>query len=163
MDCSPPGFSIHGIFQARVLEWGAIAFSRGSSPPRDRIQVSHIAGRCFTIWASREALKAASKQATEIPPWWFIGGRQERCSVTEQKSHIGGPRPLPLVIHFPWYWKMEAHNGIMPSWVSLRCRLVEIKKQKHARTHTQQTDLLEMIGAKEDGWFSSQFVSREQL
>ena len=51
----------------------------------------------------------------------------------------------------------------MPSWVSLRCRLVQIKKQKHAHTHTQQTDLLEMIGAKEDGWFSSQFVSREQL
>ena len=34
MDCSPPGFSIHGIFQARVLEWGAISFSRGSSQPR---------------------------------------------------------------------------------------------------------------------------------
>ena len=35
MDCSPPGSSVHGVFQARVLEWGAISFSRGSSPPRD--------------------------------------------------------------------------------------------------------------------------------
>ena len=35
MDCSPPGSSIHRIFQARVLEWGAISFSRGSSRPRD--------------------------------------------------------------------------------------------------------------------------------
>ena len=46
-DCSPPGFSIHGIFQARILEWVAISFSRGSSQPRNRTQVSCIAGRCF--------------------------------------------------------------------------------------------------------------------
>ena len=49
MDWSLPGASVHGIFQARVLEWVAISFSRGSSPPRDRTQVSHIAGRHFTI------------------------------------------------------------------------------------------------------------------
>ena len=42
VDCSPPGSSVHGIFQARVLEWGAISFSRRSSPPRDRTRVSHI-------------------------------------------------------------------------------------------------------------------------
>ena len=54
MDCSLPGSSLHGIFQARVLEWVAISFSRGSSRPRDWIQVSSIAGRCFTIWATRE-------------------------------------------------------------------------------------------------------------
>ena len=47
MDCSPPGSSIHGIFQARVLEWSAISFSRGSSLPRDRTRVSRIASRCF--------------------------------------------------------------------------------------------------------------------
>ena len=39
VDCSPPGSSVHGILQARILEWGAIAFSRGSSRPRDRTQV----------------------------------------------------------------------------------------------------------------------------
>ena len=43
-DCSPPGSSIHGILQARVLEWVAIAFSRGSSQPRDQTQVSRTAG-----------------------------------------------------------------------------------------------------------------------
>ena len=43
MDCSPPGFSAHGILQARILEWVAIAFSSGSSEPRDQTQVSHIA------------------------------------------------------------------------------------------------------------------------
>ena len=47
MDCSLPGFSVHGIFQARVLEWVVISFSRGSSRPRDRTQVSRIVDRCF--------------------------------------------------------------------------------------------------------------------
>ena len=55
MDCSPPGSSVHGILQARILEWVAISFSRRSSWPRDRTQVSHIAGRRFNLWATREA------------------------------------------------------------------------------------------------------------
>ena len=49
MDCSLPGSSVHGIFQARVLEWVAISFSRGSSGPRDQTRVSRIAGRRFTV------------------------------------------------------------------------------------------------------------------
>ena len=52
MDCSPPGASVHGILQARTLEWIAIAFSRGSSQPRDWTQVCCPAGRFFTIWAT---------------------------------------------------------------------------------------------------------------
>ena len=55
MDCSPPGSSVHEIFQARILEWVAISFSRGSSQPRDQTQVSCTAGRFFTKWATREA------------------------------------------------------------------------------------------------------------
>ena len=47
MDCSLPGFSVHGILQARVLERVAISFSSGSSWPRDPTQVSCIVGRCF--------------------------------------------------------------------------------------------------------------------
>ena len=54
MDCSLPSSSIHGILQARILEWVAISFSRGSSRPRDWTQVSCIIGRCFTVWATRE-------------------------------------------------------------------------------------------------------------
>ena len=54
MDCSLSGSSVHGIFQARVLEWIAISFSRGSSRPRNWTKVSHIAGRRFTVWATRE-------------------------------------------------------------------------------------------------------------
>jgi len=51
MDCSPPGSSVHGILQARMLEWVAIPFSRGSSPPWDQTCISCvfcIAGRSFT-------------------------------------------------------------------------------------------------------------------
>ena len=55
VDCSPPGSSIHGILQARILEWVAISFSKGSSPPRDWTQVSCTAGRRFNLWATREA------------------------------------------------------------------------------------------------------------
>ena len=48
-DCGPPGSSVHGILQARILEWVTMPSSKGSSPPRDRIQVSLIAGGFFTI------------------------------------------------------------------------------------------------------------------
>ena len=56
MDCSLSGSSVHGILQARVLEWGAIAFSRGSSQARDWTLVSRIPARRFNLWATREAL-----------------------------------------------------------------------------------------------------------
>jgi len=49
MDCSPPGSSFHGILQARILEWVAIPFSRGSSQPKDLTQVSCISGRYFHL------------------------------------------------------------------------------------------------------------------
>ena len=54
MNCSPPGFFVHGISQARILEWVSIPFSRGSSQPRDWTWVSCIAGRFFIIWATRQ-------------------------------------------------------------------------------------------------------------
>ena len=59
MDCSLPGSSVHGIFQAIVLEWIAISFSKGSSQPRDWTQISRIVDRCFTIWATREVLSSS--------------------------------------------------------------------------------------------------------
>ena len=54
VDCSPPGFSVHGILQARILEWVTISFSRGSRP-WDQTRISHIGGRHFNLWATREA------------------------------------------------------------------------------------------------------------
>ena len=55
VDCRPPGSSVHGFLQARILEWVDIPFSRGSSQPRDWTQVSCIAGGFLTIRATREA------------------------------------------------------------------------------------------------------------
>ena len=58
MDCSPPGYTVAPlsveILQARILEWIAISSCKGSSQPRDQIQVSHTADKFFTIWATRE-------------------------------------------------------------------------------------------------------------
>ena len=59
IDCSPPGSSVHGILQGRILKWVAISSTRGSSQPRDQTHiscVSCITGRFFTWWAIREAL-----------------------------------------------------------------------------------------------------------
>ena len=55
MDYSLPAASVHRILQATTLEWVAMPFSRGSSWPRNQTQISHIAGRFFTIWATRDS------------------------------------------------------------------------------------------------------------
>ena len=66
VDCSLSGSLVHGIFQARVLEWVAICFSRGSSRPRDWTQVSRIVGRCFTIWATRGIPTRTKRHANSL-------------------------------------------------------------------------------------------------
>ena len=55
VDCNSPGSSVHGILQARILEWVTMPSSKESSQLRDLTQVSHIAGRFFTAWATRDA------------------------------------------------------------------------------------------------------------
>ena len=52
--CDPMDYTVHGVLQARILEWVAFPFSRGSSQPRDQTQVSHTAGRFLTNWAIRK-------------------------------------------------------------------------------------------------------------
>ena len=70
MDCSLPGSFVHGIFQARILEWVAISFSRRSSRLRDWTQVSHIVGRCFTIWVTREVTIPCEARTTLLWAEW---------------------------------------------------------------------------------------------
>ena len=102
MGCSLSGSSIHGIFQTRILEWVAISFSRGSSHPSDQTQVSCIAGRCFTIWATREVQRNLSAEELVLEktlqspldckeiqpvnpkgnqPWIFIGRTDAETSI----------------------------------------------------------------------------------
>ena len=66
MDCSLPGSSLLGILQARILEWVAISFSRGTSWLRDRTHASRIAGRRFNVWATREAQECSNYQAIAL-------------------------------------------------------------------------------------------------
>ena len=68
------GSSAHGIIQARILEWVAIPFSRGSSRPRDWTQVSCIAGRFYTVWATRETQKYPHPQppSPKEKRHWFL-------------------------------------------------------------------------------------------
>ena len=70
MFCNPKDYTAHGIFQARILEWVDFPFSRWSSQPRDRTQVSHGAGGFFTSWATRETcLYTYISLKTAGPKW----------------------------------------------------------------------------------------------
>ena len=66
--CNPMDCTVHGILQDRILEWVAIPFSRGSSQHRDQTQVSHIAGRFFTSWATKEAMFLSYRKS--LPPFY---------------------------------------------------------------------------------------------
>ena len=81
MDYSLPGSSVHGIFQAIVLEWIAISFSRGSSQPRDRIQVSRIVDRHCTVWTTREVLLLLLSCFSRVP----------LCATPEIAAHQAPP------------------------------------------------------------------------
>ena len=70
--CSPPGSYVHGILQARILEWVIIPFSRGSSQPRYQTRVSLITGRFFTIWATREAPNLLVVYSNKTVPEWNL-------------------------------------------------------------------------------------------
>ena len=101
MDCSLPGFSVHGIFQARILEWVAVSFSRGSSRPRDWTQISH---HC------RQTLYPLSHQGS---PEWDESCYGEESIVVQLLSHVwlfATPwelvlqAPLSMVLSRQEYW-----------------------------------------------------------
>ena len=80
-DCSPPGSSVHGNFQARILEWVAISFSRGSSQPSDQTQVScigrQILHHCILLKTRHQGLS------------WWLGGKQSACQCRRHGSVPG--------------------------------------------------------------------------
>ena len=69
MNCSLPASSVFGIFQPRILEWTAISFSRGSSQPRNQMQISCIAGRLFIAWATRLVIRVFSSESALHVRW----------------------------------------------------------------------------------------------
>ena len=98
MDCSLSGFSIHGIFQARVPEWVSISFSSRSSWPRDQTPVSCIAGRCFTLSATREApgiVQSLSCVQLLVTPWTVAHQAPLSMGFSRQEYWSGFPFPSP--------------------------------------------------------------------
>ena len=147
MACSPPGSSVHGILQTRILEWVAIPFSRASFWPK----VSRIAGKFFTIWATMEALHFSNTQMHILLPlcswprpnclfeiltcpshwnlkvnwakwkYWFIGHPPNVTEVTSSLSSV----QFSSVSHVqlfatPWTTAGQASLSITNSWSLLR-------------------------------------------
>ena len=108
MECSHPSSSVHGILQARILEWVAIPFSRGSSQLRDWTQVSCIAGRFFTVGATREGaavgnwgsftLGTSSGKQSTPPERFHLKNKEAGCLPTDPSSSGLRPTPRGLLI-----------------------------------------------------------------
>ena len=96
MDCGPPGSSVRGVYQVRVLEWVAMPFCRGSSQPRDGSWISCTAGGVFTTEPSGKALSVSSVQSLScvglfVTPW--TTARQASLSITNSWSLL---RNMPI-------------------------------------------------------------------
>ena len=121
-DCSPPGSSVHGILQARILEWMAISFSRGSYWPRDWTRVSCIAGRLFTVWATREALRSWAEPENS----WLYTNSQIYSTATDGAS---GKEPIYQCWRQGFHWTqlkqltMHTYHQSLP-----RCGRAEAKR-----------------------------------
>ena len=116
---SPPDSSVHGILQARILEWVAIPFSRGSSQPRDWTRVSCFAGGSFTIWATMEAQSTSQSQTCKTSP-------------KRLRSLFGGLLPIWSTTAF-WILVKPLHLRSMLS-KSMRC----VENSNACSRHNQQ-------------------------
>ena len=126
MDCSLPCSSVRGILEARILEWVAISFSRRSSQHRDWTRVSRIAGRCFTIWATREVAEGeggtnweSSIETYTLPLLLLLShfSRVRPCATPQTTAHQAPPSlgfsrqehwsglPFPSPVHESEKWK----------------------------------------------------------
>ena len=129
---SLPGSSVHGILQVRILKWVATPFSRGSSWPKDRTQVFHIAGRFFTVWATREALRIL--EWVVIPFFkessWSRDLTQVTCTagrfftIWTSREATGIPRPNPNLKQEHQFRKLRAEVKLCSSAVSTQLRIL---------------------------------------
>ena len=133
MDSFPPGSSVRGILQARILEWVAISSSRGSSPPRDQIQVSHFAGRLFTIWATREARSYTNMHSNT-----------DGCSNT----HVLTYNSYIVTHNLPWQIYTHTHTHIyIYTIVHILLYMVTcLYTSLHMHTHVLSSDIAQMQG-----------------
>ena len=144
-DCSLPGSSICGILQARILEWLAKPFSRESSQPRDRTQVSRTVGRFFTGWATREA-----RVVKQMQPNVIVKPRLQVCvfimhSFRRTSWRWRTERPKKRTYHIlPW----QCHVRI---WCSELRPIVGlwVKNKRTTETPTQRSDIAESLWGTE--------------
>ena len=156
MDCSPPGSSALGVFQARILEWVAISFSRGSSRPTDRIQVSHVASRFFAIWSTREALWPW-KLGKSQPAVWASNGRLEtkenRWCRQSLEASAGGVSPA----WGGWYFFFPVRL-LVSSGSSLSCwHFPEMFDDSSVTIHVSEGGVRWQLGASCLMWTSEGF------
>ena len=171
--CDPMDYTVHGILQARILEWVACPFSRGSSQPRDWTQVSCIVGELFNSWATREALILLNYRHTPICRDHFSSSvqslscvqlfttplttaRQASLSITNSWSlpkliSIESVMPsnhLTSVVPFSSHISLSQHQGLF-KWVSSShqvAKVLEFQLQHQSFQWTLRTDFLW------DGW-----------
>ena len=146
--CDPMDYTVHGILQARVLESVAFPFSRGSSQPRDRTQVSHIAGRFFTVWTTREAQEYWSGQPIPSPE-----------DVPNSGGKTGSPAlqvdylPAELQEKLKDTYYVEINTGARQTWSG---RVIHCKwKRKTKLQRKNWTEWRQAIGLiKSSRWWS---------
>ena len=119
VDCSPPGSSVHWILQARILEWVAMPSYRGSSPPRNRTQVSClscITGRYFTYWATWEAPVNDYVDLINYP--WNKSYDQPTQHIKKQKHYFANKGPSSQGYGFYsshiWMWELDSKESWAP-------------------------------------------------
>ena len=104
--CYPMDYTVHGILQARILEWVAFPFTRRSSQPRDRTQVSHIAGGFFTSWVTREATSEAGSEGGFIMV--FVRACVCVCVCVYASAHVCVKAIHPLSLNLQiWSWSED--------------------------------------------------------
>ena len=117
MDCSPPASSVHGIFQARILEWVAISFSRGSSPPRNWTCFSCIGRKVFYHWATKgspsEREGEMNRKFTQIKLRRRRKGGWKEEEEEEKKKGLKPLRFCNYAVYPPMHKqpRFKSHNG----------------------------------------------------
>ena len=139
MDCSPPGSSIHGILQARILEWVALPSSRESSRPRDQTQVSYtpeLSGRFLTTSASWQA---------DMHNWRSVDRLSMQVSMPDSKALPSCSRPRSTPGWWWWGWWPCWH--VIPYGSSTALNNYQYKNTNIIKIHMEMhSDLLTALG-----------------
>ena len=113
IDCSLSGSSVRGVLQARTLEWVAIPFSRGSSWPRNWTLVFCIAGRFFTVWATREAHYPQTRELFWVRLHWAAIQQPLNCY---QDTVLMSEAWSSYLTFLPWFSIMSTGNDYICLW-----------------------------------------------